>query len=44
VLAPRARSAEATDCASISIGQLNQVLARYGVPALDDEEWVPLAA
>jgi len=29
---------------AVSMAQINEVLARYGVPPLDDDEWAPLAA
>lgn len=35
---------EITAPGAVSMVQLNEVLARYGVPALDEAEWAPLAA
>ena len=28
----------------VSVAELNAVLVKHGLPALDDEEWAPLAA
>ncbi len=35
---------EITAPVAVTIGELNAVLAQYGVAALNDEEWAPLAA
>lgn len=35
---------EITAPSAVTIGELNAVLAQYGVAALNDEEWAPLAA
>jgi hypothetical protein len=35
---------EITDPSTISIAQLNDLLAKYGVTPLESEEWAPLAA
>ena len=35
---------EITAPMAVTVSELNGVLARYGVAALNDEEWAPLAA
>ncbi len=35
---------ELTAPSAVSVSELNHVLTRYGVAALNDEEWAPLAA
>jgi uncharacterized protein YuzE len=35
---------EITAPSAVTVGELNAVLARYGIAALNDEEWAPLAA
>jgi hypothetical protein len=29
---------------AVTVAQLNGVLVKHGLPALDDQEWAPLAA
>jgi len=35
---------EITAPSTVTVSELNSVLTQYGVPALNDEEWAPLAA
>ncbi len=35
---------EITAPSAVTVAELNGVLVRYGIAALDDEEWAPLAA
>jgi uncharacterized protein YuzE len=35
---------EITAPSAVTVSELNSVLTRYGVAALNDEEWAPLAA
>lgn len=35
---------EITAPGAVTVADLNSVLVKHGLPALDDEEWAPLAA
>lgn len=37
-------SIEITAPHAVTVAQLNAVLVKHGLPALDDQEWAPLAA